>query len=1204
MKKNQCAISIRGNSLRKLWLMARFLFVFVFIVSLHVSAALHSQNNMVTLQMKEASLEEVIQSLKLQTDYGFFYNIDNSEVQKVKGLNINMQNVSVEEVLEKVLLGTNLTYTVVNNVVIIKLLPQVGRDNKKNTTIVGKVVDEKKIPMPGVTVVVKNSKLGVSTDVNGQFTLMLPDQDSVILVFSFVGMKTKEVKWKGEANLQVIMEEDLHEVDEVVVTGYQTVNRRDMVGAYKTINASDILMPAYSSIDQMLQGQVAGLLVVNTSSRVGTTPKIKLRGTSTFLGNQSPLWVVDGIVQEDPIELELSTTMTQDLKDIIGSQVSWLNPMDIETITVLKDASATAIYGSRASNGVIVITTKKGKASQLTVNYTGNVTFSTRPHYGMFNYMNSKERIQFSQEAFDAGMIYGAEPRTEPYTYEGAMQMYIAGDLTKEEFAQRKAFLETVNTDWFDLLTRSAVSHSHNLSLRGGSENITYNVSAGYSDNRGQEIGNDSEKMTGRVSVDARLHEKVRLAANVNLSSTVTNTFGDGVNPITYATKTSRAIPAFDENGEPVYYYQNNNYNYNTLRTLSYNFINERDNSGATNKSVYASAGLNFKWNIWNELSYEFVGGYTTNTTSATSYLTEKTYQVAWLYRGYDYGSVDPTDVLYKAALLPHGGVLVTSDAVQRSYNIQNKLLYSRQFNEDHRLNAMLAMELRSTEKIANGNMVFGYMPERGEGITKPTAPSDFVSQGFASYNGLGLFDYLYSGRWKRTNQTDNYLSFFATVAYSLKNRYVFNFSIRNDVSNRFGQDTHNRFDPTYSFGLSWRATDETWLQVAAKYVNNLNLRMTYGIQGNALTSIGPDLVLNSGTLNTTYSQFYSTISRLPNPDLSWESTKSWDLGVDLGLFNIFDLTFDYYWRKSNAVISQDLSYEYGMSSMQINGGMLTNEGVEFTVGFTPVRTKDWAFSISLNASKNWNELGESDYEPTVENFLSGSTDRILKKGYPLGGFWSYSFAGLSEEDGRPLFNYLDVEETNPNVDPLTYLVYSGTTEPDFTGGLNLSLRWKNLTLATNFSLLLGSKKRLPSPYEEISRGRRMPDPTVNLSKNLLKRWQNSGDEKFTKIPAFVASGQDGVIILPNGDTGYWIEVWEKSDAMVVDASFFRCNQLSLSWRMNQEWCKRMGLKSLSLNGSVSNLFVIASKRFDGFDPELGDSVHPKNFSVGVNIGF
>ena len=344
----------------------------------------------------------------------------------------------------------------------------------------------------------------------------------------------------------------------------------------------------------------------------------------------------------------------------------------------------------------------------------------------------------------------------------------------------------------------------------------------------------------------------------------------------------------------------------------------------------------------------------------------------------------------------------------------------------------------------------------------------------------------------------------------------MFNFSVRNDVSNRFGQDTKNRFDPTYSFGLSWNAMGEEWLQ-QQKWIHALNMRVTYGIQGNALTNIGPDLVLSRGALDSDYKQFTSKIYRLPNPDLSWERTKSWDLGVDFGLFNLFDLSFDYYWRKSNAIVTQKIAYEYGKTSMEKNGGMLTNEGVEFTLSFTPVRTKNWAFSVALNASKNWNELGKTDYEPTRTAFISGSTSRILKKGYPLGAFWSYSFAGISDEDGRPLFNYLDVpeEERSSDIDPTTYLVYSGTTEPDFTGGLNLSLRWKNLSLSSNFSLLLGGKKRLPSPYENISKGMYMPDATVNLSKDLLKRWQKPGDK--TNIPGFVTMGQTGMITLPDG---------------------------------------------------------------------------------------
>ena len=702
-------------------------------MSLH--AKVLSQEAKVTLDMKNVALTTVLEELGKQSKCDFFYNY---ALMQSKGMvNVKAENLELGKVLEELLPKLGLTFTFDQNVIVIR--EKVSDEKSKFVRVKGYVYDIHKQGMPGVTVKVAGLPIGTSTNSKGWFVLDLPLQKGS-LEFSFVGYKKQIIDFSqktAQDTLYVTLEEDSQKMEEVVVTGYQTVNRRDMVGAHKTLKASDILMPAYSSIDQMLQGQVAGLMVVNTSSRVGTSPKIKLRGTSTILGNQSPLWVVDGIVQEDPLELEVSSSMTQDLKDIIGSQVSWLNPMDIETITVLKDASATAIYGSKASNGVIVITTKKGKASQLTINYSGNMTINTRPNYGMFNYMNSKERIQFSQDVFNAGMRYSSEPFADPYTYEGAMQMYIAGDMTRDEFAKRKAFLETVNTDWFDLLTRSAVSHNHNLSFRGGNETITYNVSLGYSNSLGQEIGNESEKMTGRVSVDTRLHEKVRLNTMINVSSTETNAFGAGVNPMSYATTTSRAIPAYDEKGDPVYYNVSSMYSrYNSVKMLKYNFINERDNGGSTSRNFYASANLNFKWEILDGLSYEFVGGYTSNNTNSESYMTEQSFYVANSYRGYEYGTVEATDPLYKAAMLPFGGVLVTSDATQRSYNIQNKILFSKNFDENHRLNVMIAMELRSGKKIVNGNTVFGYLPERGETVATPTLPSDFTSMGTATISG------------------------------------------------------------------------------------------------------------------------------------------------------------------------------------------------------------------------------------------------------------------------------------------------------------------------------------------------------------------------------------------------------------------------------------------------------------------------------------
>ena len=209
----------------------------------------------------------------------------------------------------------------------------------------------------------------------------------------------------------------------------------------------------------------------------------------------------------------------------------------------------------------------------------------------------------------------------------------------------------------------------------------------------------------------------------------------------------------------------------------------------------------------------------------------------------------------------------------------------------------------------------------------------------------------------------------FATVAYSLKNRYVFNVNVRNDASNRFGQDINNRFDPTYSFGFSWRVSEEEFMASIERYIHNLNLKATYGIQGNALTNLSPELILMQRGVVPTYNQYYSTISRIPNPELSWERTRTWNWGLELGLFRAVNVNVDYYWRRSNAVIQQDLSYEFGVTQMELNGGILYNSGLEVTVNFSPINRENFGLSVSLNSSKNWNKGGEPTWEPTLESY-------------------------------------------------------------------------------------------------------------------------------------------------------------------------------------------------------------------------------------------
>lgn len=1198
-----------GRVREKIWKIMRLtVFLIVFFVFSAVAEGLGQEQN-VTLKLTKVSLYELFDAIHKQTGLRFLYNAE--QMKEISTVDVDVENKKVKEVLTDVLAGSSLTFKYDKDVVMLVKRTVVAQ--QKSVRVVGLVTDQKKAPLPGVTVMVKGLTVGTATDKDGKYRLQIPNLDEFSLVFSFIGMETVEVKYQGKDTINVVLKEEVNTMEEVVVTGYQNINRRDMVGSYNTMKGDDIMMPNSPSVDQMLQGRVAGMIVMNTSSRVGTSPKIQIRGASTLLGNSDPLWVVDGIIQADPITLNATAVMTQDLSTIIGNQIAWLNPQDIETITVLKDASATAVYGSKASNGVIVITTKRGKADRLTVNYTGNFTFSARPTYDRFNLMNSQERVAFTDETIEEGAYYTYRPIKQMDVYEGLYRMFLERDITEVDFLKRKKELESVNTNWLKLLTQNAFSHQHGVSVSGGTEKFTYNASIGYAKMNGQEIGNEEERYTGRIAFNAKLRNNVTLDVTANGTSLITNGFGPDVNPMNYAISTSRAIPVYDERGDLLLYQNRTTYTYNGgVESLGYNIINERDNSGSQVRNFTISTSVDFKWEIMNGLTYQFTGGYSRYTKNSEVEALERTYYIAKNYRGYDYGSKGTGDPEFKAAILPYGGTLYTNEISQATYNVQNKLLYTKTFNTDHRINVMAGMEVRSNRNMTLENMVWGYMPKRGYKLARPTDADKLVPMNLSyapTVKPLGPLEDIYNTlrpSWGKSDQTDNYFSWFGTLAYSYKNRYVLNANVRNDISNRFGQDVKKRLDPTYSFGLLWRVTEEDFMASTSNWINNLAFRVTYGIQGNALSNKSMDLILNMEGIDDVYKQYYSSIYDIPNPHLSWERTTSWNLGIDLELFKMFNVTAEYYTRSSNAIVSQDVAYEYGKTSLNLNGGMIDNKGMEFTVAFTPVRRKDFAISVSLNSSKNWNKAKSTLKNPTSTELITAFTDRLQKKGYPVGSFWSFSFKGLSPEDGRPLFNYFDIpeEERDANMDPTKFMVWSGQKDPYFTGGLDLGIRYKGFTLNTNFALLLGGKKRLPNPYSSFSSGK-VPDPYQNLSRDLLKRWKKPGDETRTHIPALTRGISDPRITAPDNYSTSWYWFWANSDVLVVDASFLRCRGINLAWNMPLDFCKRMGIKTLALSATVNNVFVVASKRFDGFDPELSSqSVLPRTYSLGINVGF
>ncbi|MBR3884553.1 MAG: SusC/RagA family TonB-linked outer membrane protein [Bacteroidaceae bacterium] len=1093
-----------------------------------------------------------------------------------------------------------------------------------NMIVTGTVVDDTGEPLPGAAVAINNKQgiaKGTTTNIEGEFMLTINlEQGDKELLISFMGMKTKKVKLnvnthKETLNIQLFPDDAILEEVTIVEDGYNRLPRKDMVGAFTTVKAEDIMMPAFQSIDQMLQGKIAGMTVVNSSARVGATPKITIRGTSTILGNTSPLWVVDGVIQEDEWSIDMSSSITSGLKELIGNQISWLNPQDIDNITVLKDASATAIYGSKASNGVIVITTKKGAPGRISVNYNANVSVRERPRYDMYDYMNSKERITFSKEAYEAGVRYQNEPLPQIYTYEGLMAMFNKRMINEQQFSKYLQRLETVNTDWFDLLTRNSISQNHNLSVSGGTQKYTYNASVGYSDNKGYELGNENDQITSRLSINSNVNEKLSINVQLNGSVRDSRGYGAGVNPYSYAMNTSRAIPAFEENGDRVFYSKYYNYQYNRdlaeHNQYSQNIFNEMENSYSKNRGTTFNASANITYKILDWLTYQGTASMSSSINKGESYAGERTSTVEQLYRGYPYGSEKAGSEKYNAALMPHGGVLNQSNTQSTTFSTSQRLQFSKEFNQNHRLNAMLGLEIRTTESESESNTAYGFVPERGEIIVSPALPSEFKPIGFGNMTiGLGVLDALYnSGGWNKTSTEINFVSFFSTLAYTFMNRYVVNVNVRSDASNRFGQDVNQQFDPAWSFGASWKIAQEPFVANKLSWLDQMNLRFSYGIQGNVVSSISPEMIVRYSGLLPSYKEYYLTISSLPNPQLDWERTRSWNLGLDLSLFGI-TMNVEYYGRRSNAIIRQDIAQEYGVKSMPLNGGIITNQGVEFTLNYTPVRTKDFIWTVGFNASKNWNKSEADDRTAKADelnhtDFLNGSSERPLKSGYPLSAFWSYKFTGLNPVNGYPTFanaTYDDVDGDG-TVDPTTFLVYSGQGEPYFTGGFNTRFRWKDFNFGADFALILGSKKRLPNPYDTFTYGK-MPDIYGNLSKELNDRWKKPGDEAHTNIPALYTSVKDLYNLnLPNGLYDNIYSMWAQSDVRVADASFLRCTQISLSYSLPRKICSKIGLSRVQISANINNLFVIASDDWKGYDPELGYTIQPRVYSMGLSIG-
>lgn len=1195
MKKKCNSSGLMKIRLRKKLLTMKF-FVLFFLLSVSVSATTYSQEARLTLSLEDVSLTEVFSAIRKNTAFTFIYNVDDVRSLRVKSLNV--KDATIQQILDEVLRGTGFIYRIEDEVVVIQ--PRDVKEKKESLRVKGFVYDTKKQPLPGATVKLVGTSMGTVTDVNGRFLLELPVSKGR-LEFSFIGFLNQVVSFSKETaidTLRVIMQEDVKILDDVVVTGYATINRGSYVGAVTQLRAEDIQVAGEATVDQMLQGWVPGMSVINKTGKVGGTPKIRVRGTSTLLGNQEPLWVVDGVIQSDPFPIPddaspLSSEMDE-LRETAGNAISWLNPNDIETITVLKDASATAIYGTQATNGVIVITTKKAKGEGLNISYNGSLSVGQKPSYRLYDMMNSQEYMRFSQELWEDRNSYNQ--RVLNVGYAGLLKRYQAKEITREQFEAEFHKMEHTNTDWFDLLFRNAVSHNHNLSISGNGDKLSSRFSVGANRTLGEANGNDLFSLTANSNNTFRLNERLILTLQLNGSYRQTNNFAYGVSPYSYAMNTTRAIP-LRENNEYFYYEKSGSMSYSIADKYSYkyNIQNEIDNTGTKTDASVLQAALNINYKFLKK--FEFQGGvsYSLASNKIKSWATEYSNYIANI-RGYDTGEVIANSAEELASVLPFGGLLQQENAYNRNWSIRTTLVYTNVFNEKHRLTANLGFEALSKLQEGNVDLRYGYLYYRGEKFA--TVPKEVTQVSGLYKNNVDLHERMRAAA-SVTNTKSNTLSEYFTLVYSYDDRYVINLNTRLDASNRFGQDKNKRFNPSFSLGGKWRIGNEPFMSWASNWYDMFDISVSYGWRGNAVTAVSPYMIATDGGLSSYSKQYTLKLKSLPYPDLGWEKTNDWNVAVDFSFFKgRLAAGFSFYNKISHVLSSREVSVENGVTTAYIDGTKMGNRGYELYASATPVRMKDFTWSVSFNTSKVWNKLKNSERENTRDDYINGEA---LVEGEPYGTFYAYKFSGLDPENGYPTFEYMDIEPTSNDLD---YLVKVGCKEPDISGGINTAFRYKRLHLRMNFAFSIGAQEFLQAFFASAG----APSPEQNAPRYLFKRWRKPGDEKITNIPSIPSGNATRMNVQLPTESNVLLSsytMYNSSDIRVADTDFIRCRSISLQYYLPEHWLTKIGIRQMSFSASLSNPFFIAfDKKWEGRDPETADWPARKTVSCALSINF
>lgn len=1189
----------------------------------------------VTLSIENLTLYNALVKLEKTAKVKFSYNSRISQLnQKV---NYKANDELLSSILSNILKPLNITYSEVSNQIVLQNETALANDLTLNPvnglnsvlfaqTVTGKVLDDKGNPLPGATILVKGTRVAVMTDFDGKFTIDMPG-NTTTLVISYIGMQTQEVVAKATP-MTIILAEVGQKLNEVVITtGYEKTSKRTFTGAISRISEKDLLVEGVVDISRMIEGKAAGVTVQNVTGTFGTAPKITVRGSSSIFGDTKPLWVIDGIVQEDIVNLSFADLASGNSETLLSSSIAGLNPNDVLSIEILKDASATSIYGSRSLNGVVVVTTKQGRReAPLSITYSLEQTARVVPSYNQYDILNSQETMGILKEIESKG-FFGL-PDTSQGRYGGVYNILANAintyDTTNGAFGvkndepSRNAFLkkyELANTNWFKTLFRPSITQNHSLSLSGGGKNSTYYASLGFYSDPGWTIADKVNQLTSNIKSTFFINDKLKLALSTQAS--VRNQAAPGsydslkdgvngsttrdfdINPFSYVLNTSRTLRPYDDNGN-YEYYRNNWAPINIIEELKNNYMD------INVKDIRFQADLGY--DITPKLTYNFTANARYANTVREHNILEQS-NIVGAYNAMETTIVreaniflyeDPNDLTApKVSVLPNGGILRKFTNELTSYNIRNSFNYKNVFNDDHEFEALFGQELRSVDRSNDNFTAYGLQYDRG--LTAFTDPRilEKIINGGESYYGFN-------------EERERTVGFFGKVGYTYDRRYTGSITGRYDGSNRQGNSTSSRWLPTYTFSGKWNIMEEDFMK-NINTINNLSLRGSYGLTataGPATNSLAIYKSFITDRLNLSNRETGLDIDELQNADLTWEKQFETNIGLDLGMFNNrVQFTTDVYSRKAFDLV--DFVTTSGIGGQKLkrgNNADMETKGIEMSLTTRNLNDTRLKWTTSFNFSIYDQKITKLQNNPQVLGLVDGTGGNTV--GHPRNGLYSYQFTGLTNQ-GLPTFVMANGEQDNiaganfqDSEDVTKYLKYEGSIEPNKSAGISNTFTYDNWSLNIFIVAAGGNKVRLNPIYAS-----EYDDLTV-FTKEFTNRWINPGDEALTNIPVIADQRLIANYNAQSKNLEIAYNTYNFSNERVADGTFVRLKNVSLTYEFPKDLKKNLGVNTFSLKASTANpLLIYSDKKLNGQDPEFyrtGGVSQPitSQYTFSLNVSF